>query len=104
MKDNDILKKIFLLGVGAISEGVSSINKENIEKAVNDFLDKNEKTQEEGKRIVDELINKSKATREEFEKKVDDSFKKFFEKAHIATTDELKKLEDRIKALEDKLK
>lgn len=103
MKDNEILKKIFLLGVGAVGVGVNSLNKEKIEKAINDFLDKNEKTQEEGKKIVDELLQKSKDTREDFEKKVEDSMKKVFERAHIATTEDIKRLEERIKALEARL-
>ena len=95
MKNSEVFKKAVLMAAG-----FASYSKQKLEELANEISENSDMTQEEGKKFIDELLEKSKEARSEFEGKVEDIAKKVFEKMHIATTDDLKKLESRLEKLE----
>lgn len=71
-----------------------------IEKAAKDFAAENNLTKEEGKKLLDQWLKKSEEARKSMEKQMVDLQKTLLEKMNLATKQDMKKLEDRIKKLE----
>ncbi len=94
----DLLKKAFSLGLGALM-----VSKDKIEEVVNELVKKGELGQEEGKNLVNELIEKGEASMHEVEDKIEKIVKSVMEKLNLPTRKELDELKSEIEQLKEKL-
>ena len=94
----DLLKKAFSLGIGALL-----VSKDKIEEVVNELVKKGELGQEEGKNLVNELIEKGEASMHEVESKIEKIVKSVTEKLNLPTRKELNELKSEIEQLKEKL-
>ena len=99
MKNNDIIKKTYLAGIGALS-----LAEEKVKKTVDVLLKKGEKAEEEGKKALSEFKEKFEDLKKDFEKKIEIQISKAIEKLNLPTKDDIEALEKRIEKLEEKLK
>lgn len=97
--NKELLKKIAYLAVGVFSPEEGKFS-----DMVNEWVEKGKMTKEEGEKFVNEVIEKAKNIKGDLEKNLMEQSKSFYENIHIATTDQLKSLEDRVEELEKKLK
>jgi len=94
----DLLKKAFSLGIGALL-----VSKDKIEEVVNELVKKGELGQEEGKNLANELIEKGEASMHEVESKIEKIVKSVTEKLSLPTRKELNELKSEIEQLKEKL-
>lgn len=95
---SDILKKGFLLGLGAAISG-----KEKLERKLNELVDKNELSQEQAKEVMNKFIEKGELKTEEWSEKQAEQKKKAASDLGLATKEDIAALEAKITALEMKL-
>lgn len=91
----DILKKTFLVGVGA-----TVVTKERIESSLNELVDKGKISAEEARKTADKIADEGKAELEQFNKQFDAAVEDAMHRARFATTKQVAELESRITALE----
>jgi polyhydroxyalkanoate synthesis regulator phasin len=89
------LKKAFDKGVELAFE-----TEAKIEKAAKEFAEENNLTSAEAKKLLDQWLKKSEEARKSLEKQVADLQKKLIAKMDLATKQDIKKLEEKIKRLE----
>ncbi|MDP4281392.1 MAG: hypothetical protein Q8867_04510 [Bacteroidota bacterium] len=89
------LKKSFDKGYDFVFE-----TRDKIEKAAKDFAQENNLTKEEAKKVLDSWIKISEEAKKKLEKQMTEFQKTAFEKMNVATKEDMKKLEVRIKKLE----
>ncbi len=94
----DLLKKAFSLGIGALL-----VSKDKIEEVVNELVKRGELGQEEGKNLVKELIEKGEASMHEVEGKIEKIVQSITEKLNLPTRKELNELKSEIEQLKEKL-
>ncbi|HLR08461.1 MAG TPA: hypothetical protein VK136_04250 [Bacillota bacterium] len=94
---NDILRKGFLLGIGAAVSG-----KERLEKMLNDLVEKNELTQEQAKTVMKSYIEKGETKTEEWTSKQETKIRSLAEDMGLATKKDIDELHAKIRELEDK--
>ncbi len=94
----DLLKKVFSLGLGTLL-----VSKDKIEDVVNELVKKGELGQEEGKNLVNELIEKGEASMNEVEVKIEKIVKSVTEKLNLPTREELNEIKSEIEQLKEKL-
>jgi polyhydroxyalkanoate synthesis regulator phasin len=92
------LEKFLYASVGLALKG-----KEKVEEMAKRIIEESKVSEEEGRRFVKEMVDRSEETREEVANMVDEHVKKALKSMGIVTTSDLKKLEARIAALEQKL-
>lgn len=94
----DLLDKLFSLGIG-----IAVVSKEQMEKLIDELVEKGKMTRSESREVIEELINKGKESQnkmeEAFQRKLEETSKKF----PFVTKTELDELQKRIDALEEKL-
>jgi len=94
----DLFDKLFSLGIG-----IAAVSKEQIDKIIDELVEKGRMTRNESKEVVEELINKGK----ESQKKMEEAFQRKMEETlknlNLVTKTELEVLYKRIEALEEKL-
>lgn len=95
----DLINKAFTIGLG-----FAATSKEQVEKLVDELVKKGELTKEESSKYVDELMHKGDEVKESIDDTMEERTKQLFEKLNVATTEDLRKLEARITALEEALK
>lgn len=95
---SDILKKGFLLGLGAAISG-----KEKLEKKLNELVDKNEISQEQAKEVMNNFIEKGELKKEEWSGKQVEQTQKMAQDLGLATKDDIAALQAQIMELEIKL-
>ena len=98
MKNDDIIKKTCLAGIGLIS-----LIDERIKKSMKVWVKKGEKVEKEGKKAVSELKEKFEDLRKDFEKKIEIQVNKMIEKLNLPTKDDLEVLKKKVEELEKKL-
>jgi len=98
MKNDDIVKKTYLAGIGFLS-----LAEERMRKTFEVWVKKGEKVEKEGKKAVSELKEKIEDLKKDFEKKIEIQINKAIEKLNFPTKDDLDKLRKRIDELEKKL-
>ncbi len=98
-KDETLLQKLFYAGIGLAYE-----TKESLQKKIDELVEKNKLTKEEGKKILDDFVNKFEEKKEEYEKKLKDFIRKTVEDFKFVKRKDFEELQERVKALEDKLK
>ncbi len=98
----DIVKRALMAGLGM---------QEKVKELVDDLVKKGELNEHEGAKLVKEFMEKAKTSRSDINKKLTESVSKGYEKANIATKDDLDKLTKkvqqltlRVKRLENELK
>ncbi|MHA6250629.1 phasin family protein [Oceanobacillus sp. CAU 1775] len=95
---SDILRKGFLLGLGAAISG-----KEKLEKKLNELVDKNEISQEQAKEVMNNFIEKGELKQEEWSAKQMEQTRKTAEDLGLATKEDIASLQAQIMELEIKL-
>ena len=93
-----IVKKAFLLGIGAIT-----LTKEKLENLFKELTQKGEITEKQAHMLLEEIGKKVEEGKKTLEKTITLAVKKAIDKMNLATKEELKKLEKRIRALEKKI-
>jgi polyhydroxyalkanoate synthesis regulator phasin len=98
----DIVRKALMAGLGM---------QEKVKDLVDDLVKKGELNEREGAKLVKEFMDKAKTSRSDFEKKLQEGVSKGYEKANIATKEDVDKLIKkvqqltlRVKKLENELK
>lgn len=94
----DLLKKGFLLGLGAAVSG-----KERLTKMLNEQVEKNELTPEQARTVMNNFIEKGEQKKEEWNAKQYDQTQKMAKDLGVATKEDIEALENRIKELETKV-
>jgi polyhydroxyalkanoate synthesis regulator phasin len=89
------LKKAFEKGVD-----LAFSTEAKIEKAAKDFAAENNLNKAEAKKLLDQWLKKSGEAKKAMEKQIMEMQKAMIAKMNLATKQEIKKLEDRIKKLE----
>jgi len=97
-KDDDILKKTYLAGIGFLS-----LAEERFRKTLEVWVKKGEKVEKEGKKAVSELKERFEDLKKDFEKKIEIQISKAIEKLNLPTKDDVENLKKRIDELEKKL-
>lgn len=95
---NEILKKGFLLGLGA---AVSS--KEKFDQKLQELVDKNELTQEQARSVMKNFVDKGEMKKDEWNTKQFEQTKKMAKDYGLATKEDINELRARITELEAKL-
>jgi polyhydroxyalkanoate synthesis regulator phasin len=90
---NDILKKAVSLGFG-----VTAVGREKAQKFVDEMIDKGVKVQNDSKDVVDHLIRRGEEQKNESKKLVHDEIREILADLDIATKQDLKNLESRLKS------
>jgi|WetSurMetagenome_2_1015567.scaffolds.fasta_scaffold1561246_1 polyhydroxyalkanoate synthesis regulator phasin len=94
----ELIKKTILAGVG-----FAAITTDKVEQMVKEYIERGEITEKEGKEFVNDFMKKSEQANRDFEKKLEDMIKKVLKRKNIATREDVSVLEERIKAMEQKL-
>jgi polyhydroxyalkanoate synthesis regulator phasin len=79
---------------------IAFMNAEKLAQSAKDLAKENKLTKEEAKKLYDYLLQKSGEAKKTIEDDLQVAVKNALQKMNIATKDDLKKLEDRIKKLE----
>jgi polyhydroxyalkanoate synthesis regulator phasin len=93
----DMIKKAFYLGLGALS-----FTKDKAEKFMNEMVEKGEMSAEEGNKFVDDLIKRGEEARQEIKDFVEQEIK--CKHKDMVSREEYDALLQRLKDLEDRLK
>jgi len=93
----ELLKKVMFTGLGIVS-----MTKDKIEELAKKVSKEAEFSEEEGKKFYQELVEKSEEAKKNLQKQIDETVDAALKKLGAARTEDLKKLEDRIAALEQK--
>lgn len=95
---SDILKKGFLLGLGAAVSG-----KERLDKKLKELVEKNELTQEQARTVMRNFVEKGEQKTDEWSTKQTEQTQEFAVDLGLATKDDINELNQRIAELESKL-
>lgn len=95
---NELLKKGFLLGLGA---AVSS--KEKFDQKLQELVDKNELTQDQARSVMTKFVEKGEMKKDEWNTKQFEQTQKMAKDFGLATKEDINELRARITELEEKL-
>ena len=91
------IEKALSLGLGLAIAG-----KEQVEKTVEELVKKGEVNKSESKELIQHLIQKGEEMKSQLEIAVKEKMNAAYTEMKLATKDDIKKLEDRMEALERK--
>ncbi|MEW6517736.1 MAG: phasin family protein [candidate division FCPU426 bacterium] len=94
----DVIKKAFLAGVGALS-----LTKERAQRVVKELVEQGQIREQEGKKVLADMLQKVEAARKDVQKTVGTQVSATYQKMNLATQAQLNKMERRIKELERQL-
>ncbi|MDF2717485.1 MAG: synthase subunit [Paenibacillus sp.] len=92
---NDLFRKAVSLGIG-----ITVASKEKIEQAVDELVKKGELAPSESKELVNRLIEKGEEEKEDMKRIVRENMQKLFAELHVATKEDIGRLERRLALLE----
>lgn len=95
---SDILKKGFLLGLGAAVSG-----KEKLDRKLQELVDKNELSQEQARTVMRNFVEKGEMKTDEWSTKQFEQTQDMAKELGLATKEEINELRARISVLEEKL-
>lgn len=95
----DLVKKGVLLGLGA-----AELTRERVENTVDELIRRGELAQKERKIAVDELLESARKAQDEFLKRVRGAVERTVTELGLPTKADLAKIEERLAALEKKMK
>ncbi|WP_099159345.1 phasin family protein [Virgibacillus ndiopensis] len=98
MSGDSLLKKGFLLGLGAAVSG-----KEKLSKMLNEQVEKNELTPEQAREVMRKFIEKGEMKKDEWSTKQYDQTQKMAKDLGLATKEDIDALQNRMKELETKV-
>jgi polyhydroxyalkanoate synthesis regulator phasin len=90
----ELIQKSMLAGIGLALK-----TKDEVEQLAQDFAQKLNLSEQDGKRFLDELQNRYEEAQGKLEARVEQSVKGFLKKADIVTRDELKALKKEVREL-----
>lgn len=93
----DLIKKGLALGLG-----LAVASKEQIEKVVDELVNKGEVSASESKELVEELVRKGEQEQEKLKDKVRGYLRELLSELDLPTKTDLKSLESRIDKLENR--
>lgn len=91
----DTVDKMIKLGLGLVMAG-----KDQIEKTVDELVERGEMTRQESKALVEMLIEKGEDTKLQLEQLVKERIDALLQQSSLATKDDIARLERRIAELE----
>ncbi|BAD64357.1 conserved hypothetical protein [Shouchella clausii KSM-K16] len=94
----DLLNNMYSLGVG-----VAAASKEQIEKTVNDLVQRGEVKRSESNQLIDDLLAKGQKAQENMENMIQERTKQFLSSLDVPTKEEVDALKARVAALEKAL-
>lgn len=94
---NELIKNAFSLGLG-----ITVATKDKLESFVNDLVAKGEVAPDESKELVARLIKRGEEQQDDLKRIVRAQLLKMLGELHVATEDDIKRLEQRIDQLEQK--
>ena len=94
----DLFKKGLFTGLGLII-----LTAEEVEKKINNLVEKGKLTAEEGEEFIKEFIQKGEDQQKDFQDRVARGLKSAMESLDIADKDKVENLEARISSLEDRV-
>jgi len=80
--------------------GLAAMTKDKVEELAKELAEKGEMSEKEGKELVDELMKKSERARKDLEAKVEEIVQKMLEKMNMATKEDIKRFEKKIRHIE----
>jgi len=95
---NDIMNKVGLFGIG-----LWALTEEKIQDISDALVENGEIKKEEGKKFVRDAIDEQRRQKDELETSITSKVQETFNKAEVATKDEVQELKDTIKELNDKV-
>ncbi|MFB5661722.1 phasin family protein [Alteribacillus sp. HJP-4] len=95
---NDMLKRGFLLGLGAASYG-----KERVQHYLDELVSKGKITPAEAEQWKEELIQKGKQKEENWSGQAKNKMQDTFKDMGLATDKDIERIEERLQAIEQKL-
>ncbi|AIC94672.1 phasin family protein [Shouchella lehensis] len=98
MAMRDVLNNVYSLGVGA-----ASASKEQIERTVNELVQRGEVKRSESNQLVDDLMEKGKKAQKEVESMITERVKQYLVSMDIPTQAEVDALKARVAILEKTL-
>jgi len=90
----EALDKVFLAGLGAIS-----MTQDKAEKIFDEYVRKGLAEKDKRSGFVKELLDRADTTRKDLEKLISEQVQKAVGSLHIATREDLRRLEDKIEQL-----
>ena len=90
-----LLKKVILSGIGALS-----LTREKVEELLDELAKRGEIESKEKKDILADLIKRGEEERAEIEKRIKEIVEKIFPQLNVATKDDIKRLEEKLEKLE----
>lgn len=94
----DLLRKGFLLGLGAAVSG-----KEKLNQKLNDLVEKNELTQEQARTVMNNFLEKGESKKNEWGDKQQEQTEQIVKDLGIATKEDINALQQRVNDLEAKI-
>ena len=91
----DLIKKTMLTGVG-----LAAMTRDKVEELARELIEKGEMTEKEGKDLVDEFMKKSEQAKKDLETKVEGIVEKVLGKMNLATKEDIRRLEEKIRHIE----
>ena len=91
----DLIKKTMLTGVG-----LAAMTRDKVEELARELIEKGEMTEKEGKELVDEFMKKSEQAKKDLETKVEGIVEKVLGKMNLATKEDIRRLEEKIRDIE----
>ncbi|WYQ44128.1 phasin family protein [Bacillus sp. FSL W7-1321] len=98
MAMKDLLNNMYSLGLGA-----AAASKEQIEKTVNDLVQRGEVKRSESNQLIDDLLAKGQKAQENMENMIQERTKQFLSSLDVPTKEEVDALKARVAALEKAL-
>ncbi|AIF44714.1 phasin family protein [Virgibacillus sp. SK37] len=95
---NELLKKGFLLGLGA-----AVTSKEKFDQKLKELVDKNELTQDEARTVLQSFTDKGEMKKDEWSVKQFEQTQKMAKDLGLATKEDINELRARITELEEKI-
>ena len=94
----EIIRKLFLIGMGAVS-----LTREKAEKLAEELVEKGEVSSEDAKGFIRELMDKGRRERDSLKEIIKEELSEIREEFGLATLEQLKQLELRIQELEERI-
>lgn len=84
----------------ALGLGLAVTTKEQVEKVVDELVEKGELSKQESKQFVDELLKKGQETKKDIDEKINQKLKQSLNELDLATKEEVDELKKRVEQLE----
>src|SRR5699024_6388000 len=82
----------------ALGLGLAVTTKEQVEKVVDELVEKGELTKQESKQYVDELVAKGEETKQDIDERINQKLKQSLSELDLATKEEVNELKKRVEA------